>query len=331
MRKYLPRIAAFLAGLLIMLKIMDVFFDGGYWFRQNYIFDRNARIAEITVEPPDEIDVLNIGDSLSTSALAPLELFRDYGITSFNCGQDGQTPTEGYVALKTALKDQPVKVLLIETEFFFKIEDGYNYPQSMFAEQLRYTFPSLRYHYVWQRWLKKRGFRKYYKGFLVNDGHDPYTDGEYYDWDSEERAEIPKMHRSEFYRMLALCKKNNIKLVLYSAPSPVCYDIAMHNAAADLAKEAGVDYIDANYDRDKIKMNWKKDTHDKGDHLNLSGSRRMTKYLGDYLVSRCDLTDHRGDPDYQSWVDIWPDYEATIEEMKGTFYSIMEDHLGGYH
>ena len=43
-------------------------------------------------------------------------------------------------------------------------------------------------------------------------------------------------------------------------------------------------------------MNWKKDTNDSGDHLNLSGSRRMTVYIGDYLRDNCELADHRPDP-----------------------------------
>ena len=124
------------------------------------------------------------------------------------------------------------------------------------------------------------------------------------------------------------CKNKGIHLILYSAPAPVCYKITDHNAISKLAKEYGLEYIDANCDLDKIQIDWSKDTHDEGDHLNLSGTRKMTKYLGDYLAQNCDLTDHRGDPEYQQWTDLLVPYQATIEKMKGTCYSDLEEKLG---
>ena len=71
-------------------------------------------------------------------------------------------------------------------------------------------------------------------------------------------------------------------------------------------------------------IDWENDTFDGGDHLNLFGARKMTKYLGDYLASECDLTDHRGDPAYRSWQELWTSYEQEVERMKGTSYPLME-------
>ena len=71
------RLAAFALATVIFLTAVSIVFDGGYWFSKGYIMDRNARNAEITTETPGQIDVLNLGDSLSTSALTPLELYRD--------------------------------------------------------------------------------------------------------------------------------------------------------------------------------------------------------------------------------------------------------------
>ncbi len=327
-RKAIAKIAGFLAGLVILLEIAGIFFNGGLWYQKRYIYDRNARMAAFFLEKPGQIDVVNFGDSLSTTALAPLELFRDYGITAYDMGQDGQTPVESFFAIIAASKKHPIKVALFEVHDLFKVENNYDFPQDFLAEFYRTEFPFLRYHYVWMSIWKRKGIRKYYKGFLVNDGHDSYSGGEYYDWGSEERCSMFEDHKTMLRWMADYCKRHGIKLVLYSAPSPVCYDISMHNTISDLAGELGLDYIDANYDRDKLTIDWKKDTHDCGDHLNLSGSRKMTKYLGDYLSANCDLTDHRGDPAYQEWTDIWPDYEETIKEMKGTYYSILEDQLG---
>ena len=303
---------------VILLEIFCVLFDGGYWFEKKFIYDRNARLAAFELEQKDQIDVLNIGDSLSTTSLAPMELYRDYGYTSYNLGQDLQTPVESYYALKTALKTQPIKVVLYEAH-------------NLFSESLKTDFPFLRFHYVWLKYWKPRSIRHYFKGFLVNDGHDGYTGGEYYDWGSTERHWINKYYVAVLKRTVELCRRKGIAFVLYSAPSPVCYHtISLHNTLADLADELGVPYLDANYDRDQIEMDWKTDTHDCGDHLNLSGSRKMTNYLADYLASSTDLPDHRNDPDFQNWTDLWDPYSKEIIQMENIYYTILEDQMGFY-
>ncbi|MER2026294.1 MAG: hypothetical protein ABS874_03495, partial [Lachnospiraceae bacterium] len=183
----------------------------------------------------------------------------------------------------------------------------------------------------WLKYWKPRSIRHYFKGFLVNDGHDGYTGGEYYDWNSTERHWINKYYVAVLKKTVELCRRKGIVFVLYSAPSPVCYSsISIHNTLADLADELRVPYLDANYDRDKIEMDWKTDTHDCGDHLNLSGSRKMTDYLADYLVSSTDLPDHRNDPAFQAWTDLWDPYAKEIIQMENIYYTILEDQMGFY-
>ena len=330
-RNAIIRIAGFLLIFVILLEIFCVLCDGGYWFEKKFIYDRNARMAAFELEQKDQINVLNIGDSLSTTSLAPMELYRDYGFTSYNLGQDLQTPIESYYALKTALKTQPIKAVLYEGHNLFSSTPDFEFPSSLLSESLKTEFPFLRFHYVWLKYWKPRSIRHYFKGFLVNDGHDGYTGGEYYDWNSTERHWINKYYVAVLKKTVELCRRKGIVFVLYSAPSPVCYSsISIHNTLADLADELRVPYLDANYDRDKIKMDWKTDTHDCGDHLNLSGSRKMTDYLADYLVSSTDLPDHRNDPAFQAWTDLWDPYAEEIIQMENIYYTILEDQMGFY-
>ena len=130
----------------------------------------------------------------------------------------------------------------------------------------------------------------------MNEAVKPYEGGDYYYWPDKEIYPIQPREQMIFKFVLDYCKKRDIKLVLYSGASAFCYDIRMHNAVAKFAEECGVEYMDANYDRDKIQIEWENDTFDGGDHLNLFGARKMTTYLGDYLARECDLTDHRDDP-----------------------------------
>lgn len=321
------KIAGFVSGIVILLFIFSILFDGGRWVEQGYVADRDARIAGITTEEPGLIDVLNVGDSVCNISLTPMELFHDYGYTAYNMGRDLQKPIESYFYIRTAMQKQPIKVIFWEAHNLFKEDSVVSFASNLFAEYFKYKVPFIKYHYIWKNWIEGPGIRKYFKGYLVNEAVKPYTGEDYYWWPDKEITPIQKRQEMLFKYVLRFCQKRGIKLVLYSGGSSFCYDIRMHNAVAQLAEEVGVDYLDANYDRELIQFDWYKDTFDGGDHLNLFGARKMTKYLGDYMAQECDLTDHRGDPKYNSWQELWQDYEQEVRDMEGTSYHIKEKKL----
>ena len=144
----------------------DLLERGGYWFRQGYIYDRTARYAAYTAQEPGQIDVINVGDSLSICAITPPELYRDYGITAYNIGQDMQFPVESYYALEHALKTQPVKVVLLETNALFYDNSLVDEAQKDLSEFLQSRFPFLRFHNLWKIPFKRKSIRKYVSGNL---------------------------------------------------------------------------------------------------------------------------------------------------------------------
>ena len=100
--------------MIIIISILDIPFRGGIWYIRGYLADRDARIAGIQEEPEGQIEVLNVGDSLANIALTPVELYRDYGITSYVMGRDLQKSIETYYAIRIAKQTQPIKVVLWE-------------------------------------------------------------------------------------------------------------------------------------------------------------------------------------------------------------------------
>ena len=87
----------------------------------------------------------------------------------------------------------------------------------------------------------------------------------------------------------------------------------------------GLDYLSCNWDIDKIGIDYSTDYFDEdANHLNLSGVRKVTTYLAEYLVNECILTDHRGDPAYRSWDELLPVYDREVQAMAGTSYSQIE-------
>ena len=322
----IKRIALFSAGIVMILMLLDGPFRGGYWYTKGYLADRDCRIAGIQEEPEGQIEVLNVGDSLANIAITPLELYRDFGITSYVMGRDLQKCTETYYAIKLAIQKQPIKVVLWEVHNLCKHQKGYEPYMVGISEYAKYRSQFIKYHYVWKRVMEGKGIRKYFKGYVVNEKVVPYTkELPYLNLSNTEVYEIPRDQMYVFKKICALCQKEGIKLVLYAAPSPHCYSMKMLNGYAKLAKDNGLDYLDANLEVDRLKIDFAGDyCDDDADHLNLFGTRKMTRYLGEYLASECGLEDHRGDEAYRSWDELLTEYEAEVIRMKGIGYPDLE-------
>ena len=323
------KIAGFIAGVLIIIAILDVPFRGGYWYSKGYLAERDARIAGIQEEPAGQIDVLVVGDSLANNSLSPMELYRDHGITSYVMGRDLQLCEESYYAIRLALRSQKVKVVLWEVHNLCKHQknpEPYIVGVSEFA---RFKSQFIKYHYIWNRLFEGKWIRKYFKGYEINEAVTPFELNRVYpDREETEAFDPPKDQLAVFKRIYALCEKEGIKLVMYCAPSPHCYNTKMHNGYTKLAKEYGLDFLNGNWDIEQVGIDYSTDYFDEdANHLNLSGVRKMTDYLAQYLVEECDLTDHRGDPAYSSWDELLPADEQEVREMEGTSYSEIEKKL----
>lgn len=98
-----------------------------------------------------------------------------------------------------------------------------------------------------------------------------------------------------------MCREKGISVILYSAPSPNNYNYAKHNTLTDYAEQNGAEYLDFNLMTEELGIDWEKDSLDNGDHLNVLGAEKLSRYFGSYLEEHYDLEDHRKDPEYSSW------------------------------
>ena len=83
--------------------------------------------------------------------------------------------------------------------------------------------------------------------------------------------------------MVAYCRERNITPILITTPSPVKWDMAKHNGLQAIADELGIDYVDLNLVHTDLGIDWDKDTFDAGDHLNVYGAVKVSRYVGEYL------------------------------------------------
>lgn len=327
--KNIIKIVSFTIGLFIIIAILGIPFRGGYWYARGFLADRDCRIAGIQEEPEGQIDVINVGDSLANVAITPLEMYRDYGITSYVMGRDLQKCMETYYAIKLARREQPVRAVLWEVHNLCKHQKDYEPYMTGLSEYTKFRSQFIKYHYIWKNLLEGPGIRKYFKGYVVSEKVVPYEKKvPYLNPDVTYAFMPPKDQMYAFKKIYNLCQKEGIQLVLYAVPSPHCYSMAMHNGYVKLAGEYGLPFLDGNVEYEKIGIDFANDYQDNdADHLNLSGTRKMTRYLADYLVKECGLTDHRNDPAYRSWDELLPSYEQEIRDMEGTSYPEIEKKL----
>ncbi|MBM6853650.1 SGNH/GDSL hydrolase family protein [Mediterraneibacter glycyrrhizinilyticus] len=312
--KIVKRLILFFLILAILLAGCSAWIHAEAVKLADFIPGRSRPFASIAAERKDGIDVIVLGDSESYTSVSPMQLWKEQGLSSYVCGQPGQKIQETYFMLKTALQSQSPKVVLMETNLMFRDPGPVKNIQSSFAETARYHFPLLRFHNLWKLMFdgKKPG-EAVYKGFSIRSSVDPFDSGDYMK-ETEEVQEMPQAVTFYMEEIMELCRRSGAELFLVSAPSPKNYSYRKHNAIENYAKEKGLTYVDLNLKIKELGITWQKDSYDKGDHLNLYGAQKVTRWLGTYLKQNYELTDHRNDPAYEDWNELSKKYEEAVKK-----------------
>lgn len=278
----------------------------------------NAKRKNIEVrreKPGDSVDLLVLGDSESYTSVSPMQLWTEQGITSYVCGQPGQKIQDTYRMFCTALKLQSPKIVLLETNLMFRQPGPVANVMSIKMKASKDPAAYFRYTTFWDTVNKgkKRG-EHCYKGFVLRGGIS-ISDTSNYMKPDKQVQKIPPAVLGYMGEIQTICRQKGIVLVLWSAPSPKNYNYKKHNALKKYASAKSLPYVDLNLAGKELNMDWKKDSYDKGDHLNLNGARKVTTWLGKYLKKNYDLADHRGEPGYRAWDEELEKYRDSVEEF----------------
>ena len=309
--------AIFLLGLLLLINLASIIFQP-----QNN--SAAAGMEDITAngilgEPEQTIDVLFLSDSVGYCSIIPLQIWRDYGITSYVCGTPAQPLYYSVEFFEKALKTQSPKVVVLETMPIFKEFEE----RDAFKNKIEQYFPIFRYH---DRWKNTESFfsqemtlnidydyivpDKGYRCFTTVD--EPVSDGQFemipdVAWISEECkeavAEIKK-----------ICDSNGARLVLFGAPNVFTWSPDRYNAVAYLAMDLGVPYYEMNFMREDVPIDWNTDAFDNGEHLNVWGAQKVTAFLGEYLNDLGIFEDKRTNKEYEVWNEAQKVFFESIEQ-----------------
>ncbi len=300
-----------------------------------------AMIAEYYDDPTDH-NVVFIGDCELYENISPVYLWENYGINSYIRGSAQQLIWQSYYLAEETIKIEKPDVIV-----FNVLSMKYNEPQneaynrmtidgmkwssskvgsinaSMTDEEnfIEYLFPILRYHSRWSdlneddfKYLFKRdkvSFNGYYMRVDVKAAEDvpegkPLTDYEFGD-------------NAYYYldKLTALCKENDVTLILVKAPTlyPYWYD-QWDQQMIDYANENDLTYINFLDLQDEVGIDWNTDTYDGGLHLNLSGAEKLSDYFGEILVNDFNVPDRRSEDNLKSyWSEVEERYYNEIQRQ----------------
>lgn len=296
----------FFAGLLILLFVISIL------FKENCNL-KGSPYEDVLSEPTDTLDYLVIGDSECASSISPMEIWNSYGYTGYNCGVPGQQMQDTYYMLEEVLQNQSPKVVLLETNIFYRNPKFYKKIVNFSGSVTKRVFSIFEYHNLWKYFslnadsTAENTYSNPLKGLRYNTSVEPYSKGPYIH-ETGNTAVIDKLPLFYLNKIVELCDEQGIQLILYSVPSPLCWSYAKHNRTADFAEANNLAYVDLNLHSDELGIDWSSDTRDHGDHLNFCGAKKVTNYMGEYLSQHCNLTDHRHEENYSSWNDALSAY-----------------------
>ena len=206
---------------------------------------QDPRANAVLSEPKDTIDVVFLGDSETYNTFIPLQIWRDYGYTSFVCGTPAQSLCYTEEFLVKAFEQQSPQIVFLETDAIFKI-----FTQSqVISQDVENTLPVFRYHDRWKTlqasdWTFQVDYshRENNKGYMYDARVRPSTRLNYMK-KTDAKEEIPGKSRQAVENIYEYCRKNNAKLVLISTPSTAYWNYKRHNSVAELAESLGVDSL----------------------------------------------------------------------------------------
>lgn len=297
-------------------------------------------IAEYYPEEKNH-EIIFIGDCEVYANFSPMVMYEKEGITSYVRGTSQQLIWQSYGILKETFRYEIPKVVVFNVNslrYSEPVSEAYNrltldkmkwskekieiIEASMTEEEnfLSYVFPILRYHSRFSQLTKEdveylfQTKKNTFNGFLVNKNVKPAGN-------LPTKKILPDYQFADICyeyldKMVELCKKNNVQLVLIKAPSlyPYWYD-EYNEQIVEYAKNHDVDFYNLKEVADQIGINYQTDTYDGGLHLNLNGATNLSNYFATLLKEKYHLVDYRKEETVNKiYQEKLKEYKQKIEE-----------------
>ncbi len=270
---------------------------------------------------PNTVDALFLGTSHTYSAIDPMYIYENSGITSFALSGPGMRFDLSYLVLKDAIRTQNPKVVFLDMSSVHfdrqqtegrihkildqlplskeKLEFAFDTDNEELSA-LDALFPLFRYHSRWEM-LEPQDFQylagsieaPVWKGHYVNYR---VVETEYFfykEGTKDGECHIEGRALDYLRRIDQLCREEGIQLILYKIPAPTWYKL-QSDGSAKLAEEFGVPYLELFYRLDEIGLDPATDFRDRKNHMNQYGAEKLSAYMMKYMQENFDMEDQRG-------------------------------------
>lgn len=293
-------------------------------------------------EVEEDIDVVMVGSSHVVEGFYPLQLWKDYGYTSYNFGNAALGPVYTYWIFRLGLQYYHPQIAILDaygaSKDFDKNSDG-GLPELLHGGLDCYPLSLEKYNAVTDLTINRSTQMEYLFPFSLY--HSRCNDdliGEYYEEEQLRLSKqmganyVVKLAESRFvapmnepklldmdnmptateyiYKFIELCRENDITPILTFIPFDIPEDRqAEYYTAKYIAETEDVPFIDmvqAGF------FNTITDCQDPNEHLNSSGAFKATDYLGEYLSDNYQLQDHRGETGYEKWDDYFAKWREEV-------------------
>lgn len=320
------------------------------------------------LDAPEQYDVLFIGDSHMVNGVFPMELWADYGIAAHNVSSWGNTLPVSYWVMQHALQYAQPELIVIgvkDAEKPYKlsgnssdvhtaldcfplsptkiraIEDLMDDPYATDDAGTPYTelkweyyFTLGKYHSRWSELTRADFFPELNKQKGAEMAIGVVQPVDYQILNGYETLEESGYGFGYLRRMIEDARTRGIDVLLVHLPYPAgLTEQRAANTVASIAQEYGVGYVDF-VSLDAV-ADYTTDSFDGYSHLNPSGARKVTDYLGRYIRDHYDIQDHRGEAGYANWdadyaryQQLKADYVNMQSELANVLMLLHDDHLG---
>lgn len=303
-KKFIKNIILF---LLFILGLFILLYQASYILQPKKHFGVQYYFSKL---PKDSVDIVFIGTSHQYCSLDPDLLYEEYGIESYMLATSSQTAPMSYYAAMEAIELQHPEKIVLEVCYFSNdwrtlsrtmshyFLDGmpsckakYLAIEDLIKEEDRIYFylPLGVYHSRWKE-LEKLDFTNDYVS-KRGGVHIEETDenSEIPVIAPDEKEPMPEEAEKYMDMLVALCKENNVELILYAAPFNALNDTdeqmesllrrqRVYNYISDYAEKNQLEYHNLFYELDQFGLDNETDWLD-SQHLNCKGQAKLTRYM----------------------------------------------------
>lgn len=301
------------------------------------LFQRKASVIKYTsfFEQKEDYDVLFLGSSHVVNGVYPMELWEDYGIVSYNWGIHGGQLATTYWTMQNVLEYTTPKLVVLDIfgvnnqvkyasagqiheafDIFPMSVTKYKAVQDLFDDESSEDYAT-RWSYFWDfnvyhsRWndLKKEDFS--YEINLEKGAESRINVAIPDDYSIISKDDVMQdmdtVGMEYLCKIIEDCQARGIEILLTHLPYPCVSGWQQAaNSVNEIAQKYGVNYIDF-VNMDNV-VDYTIDCYDEASHLNPSGARKVSEYLGNYIRANYEIPDRRQDVSYAKWHEDFEKY-----------------------